>query len=43
MEKYQELEEKIDSGRTGGKLNRELSKYVGNYVGFGGIFRVQVV
>jgi hypothetical protein len=43
MEKYQELEEKIESGRTGGKLNRELGKYVSNYVGFGGIFSIQVV
>ncbi|KAK0510815.1 hypothetical protein JMJ35_006367 [Cladonia borealis] len=43
LKKYAELTQKIEEGRESEGRRRALSDYVGSYVGFGGIFRIEVV
>lgn len=43
LTKYAELSQKVEEGRVSGGPDRLLSDYVGLYVGFGGIFRIEVV
>jgi len=43
LKKYAELTQKVEEGRKSGKPDRPLSDYVGSYVGFGGIFCIDVV
>ena len=43
LERYAELSEKVEGGRKAGGPDRILSDYVGVYVGFAGIFRIEVV
>ena len=43
LEKYAELSRDVEEGREAGGPNRALSDYVGSYVGFGDIFRIEVV
>ena len=43
LKKYAELTQKIEEGRESEWPCRALSEYVGSYVGFGGIFRIEVV
>lgn len=43
LKKHAELGQNIEEGRKSEGRDRALSDYVGSYVGFGGIFRVEVV
>ena len=40
---YEELGEQVEAGRKPGGPIRSLGDYVGSYIGFGGIFRIQVL
>jgi CubicO group peptidase (beta-lactamase class C family) len=42
LQKYAELTEKVEEGRQSGGPPRDLNKYVGTYVGFGGLFHIEV-
>lgn len=43
LKKYAELSQEIEKGKKSKGPNRPLSDYVGSYVGFGGVFRIEVV
>ncbi|KAL9078515.1 MAG: hypothetical protein Q9157_002571 [Trypethelium eluteriae] len=43
LKRYEELSQEVEKGRELEKPNRPLSDYVGSYVGFGGVFRIEVV
>ncbi|ORX98936.1 hypothetical protein BCR34DRAFT_606757 [Clohesyomyces aquaticus] len=43
VEKYKELEINVEEGRSGAHPFRKLSEYIGKYVGFGGIFSIEIV
>ncbi|KAM7183967.1 Beta-lactamase/transpeptidase-like protein [Naviculisporaceae sp. PSN 640] len=42
LEKYAELGKVIEKGRVSGGPTRGLNEYLGSYVGFGGLFRIDV-
>ncbi|CAI7622502.1 unnamed protein product [Penicillium glandicola] len=42
LKKYADLSHKVEEGRVSGGPSRPLNDYVGSYVGFGGIFRIDV-
>lgn len=41
--KYEELQRKIESGRTEDGPQRKLHEYIGNYVGFGGVLNIKIL
>ncbi|KPM45233.1 hypothetical protein AK830_g1344 [Neonectria ditissima] len=43
LKKYEELTQNVNEGRESDGIIRDLRDYVGRYVGFGGIFHIDVV
>ncbi|KAH7127289.1 beta-lactamase/transpeptidase-like protein [Dactylonectria macrodidyma] len=43
LKRYEELAHKVEEGRESKGIGRDLNDYIGSYVGFGGIFRIEVV
>ncbi|KAM5372484.1 hypothetical protein ACJZ2D_007522 [Fusarium nematophilum] len=43
LQRYSEVEMQVEEGRQSGGPSRSLSEYVGSFVGFGGVFRIEVV
>ncbi|KAL9093885.1 MAG: hypothetical protein Q9165_003808 [Trypethelium subeluteriae] len=42
LKRYTELSQEVEKGREFEEPDRPLSDYVGSYVGFGGVFRIEV-